>query len=177
MEDLSLHILDIAQNCIDAKASFIQIRINEDNERNELMLEIKDNGTGMDKQTLEIIRDPLGTTKKKKFGLGIPLFLQSAEESGGRIEIQSEINKGTAVKAYFQLDNIDMKPLGDVAKTLIILIGTNPAIDFYYLHKKNTDEFELDTRELKRQLDGIPINAPEVMTYIREQLEKWYAKQ
>lgn len=176
MEDISLHILDIAQNSIDAKASLIQIIINEDNEHSNLIIEIKDNGVGMDLNTIQKAKDPLGTTKGKKFGLGIPLFIQSAEESGGKVELISEQGKGTTIKAYFKTNSIDMKPLGDIAKTIIVIIGMHPEIDLYFKHIKDDDEFELDTKEVKKALDGIPINTPEVIGYIRKKINKWYNK-
>lgn len=176
MEDISLHILDIAQNSIEAKASLIHVIINEDNEDNNLIIEIKDNGVGMDLNTIQKAKDPLGTTKDKKFGLGIPLFIQSAEESGGKVELESESGKGTIIKAYFKTNSVDMKPLGDIAKTIITIIGTHPEIDLYFKHIKGNDELELNTKEIKEALNGIPINIPEVIGYIREEINKWYNK-
>jgi len=176
MEDLSLHILDLAQNSIDAKATLIEIYIDEDIKQNKMIIEIRDNGIGMDLNSITKAKDPLGTTKNKKFGLGIPLFMQSAEESGGKAELISEPGKGTVIKAYFNTDNIDMKPLGDIATTLITLIGTNPEIDFYFKHTKSSDYLEMDTREIKQTLDGVPINVPEILSYIREKINEWYKK-
>lgn len=48
MRDLSLHLLDIAQNCMTAKASKINISICADRERDLLEMEITDDGIGMD---------------------------------------------------------------------------------------------------------------------------------
>ncbi len=176
MEDLSLHILDIVQNSIEAKANYIEIYINEDVTNNILTIEVKDNGIGMDEKIIQKAKDPLGTTKNKKFGMGIPLFIQSAEESGGKVEVISELGKGTIIKAYFNTDNIDMKPLGDIAATIITIIGTNPEIDLSFKHIKNNDYFELNTKEIKEILNGLQINTPEVLKYIREQINKWYKK-
>ncbi|MCK4420115.1 ATP-binding protein, partial [Candidatus Aerophobetes bacterium] len=48
MEDISLHILDIVENSIRALASTVKIRIEENIEKDRLVLEIEDDGKGMD---------------------------------------------------------------------------------------------------------------------------------
>ena len=174
MEDLSLHILDIVENSIEAGATCIEIRIIENDAQNSLIIEIKDNGKGMDPALIELAKDPLGTSKNKKWGLGIPLFIQSAEETDGHVDIESEPSKGTLIKAHFGLNHIDAKPMGDITSTLITLIATHPDIDFYFLHRKNRQEFSFDTREMKAVLAEVPINAPQVLAYLKEQLAQWY---
>ncbi|GAI17107.1 unnamed protein product [marine sediment metagenome] len=52
MQDLSLHILDIVENSIDAGAKKIEIIIKENIKQNILVLKINDNGKGMDKKTI-----------------------------------------------------------------------------------------------------------------------------
>jgi anti-sigma regulatory factor (Ser/Thr protein kinase) len=174
MEDLSLHILDIVQNSIEADATIIEIHITEMDAENLLIITITDNGKGMDSSLVEKAKDPLGTSKNKKWGLGIPLFMQSAEESGGHVTLQSEPGKGTSLTASFELNNIDRKPMGDIATTLITLIATHPEIDYYYHHIRNEQEFSFDTREIKTVLSEVPINAPEVIRYLREQITAWF---
>ncbi len=174
MEDLSLHILDVAENCITANASRIEIKITEDIEQNLLIVEINDNGTGMSKKLLKNATDPFHTTRTtRKVGLGIPLLAQSAKEGNGAINVKSEIGKGTSIKATFQHDHIDRKPLGDIEQTIIILIMSNPEIDFLFEHKKNDALYILDTAKIKKDLDGIPINNPEVMKIIKNDINAW----
>lgn len=170
MEDLSLHILDIAQNCIDASATKIEIKIEINHRKNLLILEIKDNGKGMNEEILKIAKDPFGSTKGKKIGLGLPLLIQAAEETNGKVIINSEPNKGTKIKAIFSLNSIDVKPLGDMTSTLMVLIGTNPNIDFLYKYIVDNRKNILDTKELKKQLNGLPINSPAILSYIRKKL-------
>jgi signal transduction histidine kinase len=177
MEDLSLHILDIVENSIEAAATCIEIKIFEETSRNSMIIEIKDNGKGMDPHLVALAKDPLGTSKNKKWGLGIPLFIQSAEESGGHVDIYSEPAKGTLIKAYFELNHIDLKPLGDMTTTLVTLIATHPEIDFYFQHRKNEQEFSFDTKEMKQVLAEVPITSPEVLQYLRQQLTMWYEGQ
>jgi len=148
MEDLSLHILDIAENSISASAKRIEIRINENQAKDLLTIEIKDDGKGMDEQTLQKVLDPFFTTRKtRKVGLGLSLLAQAARESDGKIELSSAPGKGTTVKAVFCLSHLDCKPIGDIHETIRTLLAGHPGIDFLYEHKKNNSLYCFDTRE------------------------------
>ena len=84
MRDLSLHILDIAQNSIRAKAKLVEIVIEEDAHEDTISLQIIDDGTGMDEETMAKVQDPFYTTRTtRKVGLGIPLLAQTARSCGG----------------------------------------------------------------------------------------------
>ncbi len=158
MEDLSLHILDIVENSIGAKASRIEIKVMEDIRKDLLTIEIKDNGQGIDEATIKKVLDPFFTTRTtRRVGLGLPLLSQAARESGGNIEIESEVGRGTRVKATFGYSHIDRKPLGDMETTLTALIAGNPEIDFIYEHKKDGSEYRLDTAEIRAEIKGSAI--------------------
>ena len=132
MEDLSLHVLDVAENAIRAAASRIEILVINDRDKLIQTIMITDNGTGMDKETVKNALDPFFTTKNKKTGLGIPLFAQAAKEAGGALEIQSAPDNGTKIKATFRLDHIDKKPLGNMDETMRVLKAAHPEVDFIY---------------------------------------------
>jgi DNA mismatch repair ATPase MutL len=150
MEDLSLHVLDIAENSVRANASRVEIRINEELKKDLLTIEIKDNGRGIDKETTRKVFDPFFTSRTtRRVGLGLPLLSQAAKESGGDIEIESKVGRGTRVRAVFGYSHIDRKPLGDMAKTLQTLIIGNPEVDFLYEHKKGNRKYRLDTAEIR----------------------------
>jgi hypothetical protein len=171
MVDLSLHILDIAQNSVRARATLIQIMIVEDLERDLYKIEIEDNGSGMDEQTLSDVTNPFYTTRTtRKVGLGIPLLKQNAEMCEGKLLMFSELGEGTKLKVYFRHSHIDRPPQGDIASTVKILIAGNPEIDFEYHHTINRDGFRLTTQELKQTLDGIPVNEPEVLAFIESMI-------
>ena len=149
MEDISLHILDIVENSIVAKAKRIEIRVSEDIEENLFTVEIKDDGEGMDKAMVKKVLDPFFATRTtRKVGLGLPMLAQSARESGGNIEISSQVGKGTKVKATFQYDHPDRRPLGNMKETLTTLISGHPEIDFVYEHKKGEEVLRFDTRDI-----------------------------
>ncbi len=173
MEDISLHILDIVENSVAARADKITIRISEDINRDLLSVEVIDNGEGMDEDTLKKVLDPFYTTKTvRRFGLGLPLLSEAAKAANGHLSISSKKGKGTRVRANFQYSHIDRKPLGRMGQTIITLVIGNPEVDFIYVHKKNGHEYCLDTKKIKARLKDRPINSPEGIRLIREDLKK-----
>lgn len=181
MEELSLHILDIVQNSIAAKASLIEVEIDEDEKEDFLRITVSDNGCGMPEETLEKVTDPFTTGRKtRRVGLGIPLFKLAAEMTGGDFEISSEVGAGTKVCATFGYSHIDRQPLGDIASTMHQLITMNESTDFLYVHKVNGGEFRIDTREIKEILGGVSLSEHTVMVwlldYIKENENALYQK-
>jgi hypothetical protein len=172
MQDLSLHILDIAENSIEARAKRIEIRLEEDKPADLLSLEIADDGRGMDEEMARRALDPFVTTKTtRQVGLGLPLLAQAARAADGQLTLHAEVGKGTRVRATFRLSHIDCKPLGDIAQTIATLIIGHPEIEILYSHKTGNGEYAIDTREIKAQLNGIPISAPEVIKIIKAQIK------
>src|SRR5690554_6506651 len=105
MKELSLHILDIVQNSIHAHSTLIQLRIVENTIKNKLIILVKDDGVGMDKQLQDKVLDPFVTTRStRKVGLGLPLLHAAAQRCQGDLVIQSEKSKGTILRASFQYD-------------------------------------------------------------------------
>ncbi|MDZ7303536.1 MAG: ATP-binding protein [candidate division KSB1 bacterium] len=173
MQDLSLHILDIVENSICAGAKNIEISVTEDLKKDLLIIEITDDGKGMDKEFAEKALDPFVTTRtERKVGLGLSLFAEAARMSSGYLEIRSNPQKGTKVQATFQHSHIDRKPLGDVGSTLLTLIAGNPQIDFIYCHIKNGMSFRLDSREIKAQLQDNDLASPEGLKVLRKAVKK-----
>ena len=174
MRELSLNILDIAQNSLSAGAGLVTLTVDEDSGADSLTLRVEDDGRGMDADTLQRVRDPFYTTRTtRKVGMGIPLFRMAAEMTGGSLDIVSEPGEGTRVTAAFGLSHIDRMPLGDMAGTVTALIRLNPGVDFVYRHTVDGRSFEMDTRELRAQLGDVPLSEPDVMEwidgYLREQ--------
>lgn len=173
MRELSLNVLDIAQNSISAKASLIEIEILESTEKNELFIGIYDNGKGMTKEQLEAVRDPFFTTRTtRKVGMGIPLFKMAAEMTGGQLAIESEVGKGTKVKAFFRTDHLDFIPIGDMTSTMVTLITLNEEIDFLYTRKVDENSFTLNTSSLKEILGGVPFSEPTISLWLRDYIEE-----
>ncbi len=171
MEDISLHILDIVENSINADANKIFIALVENTKKNFLKLIIKDNGRGIDKKILDKITDPFFTTRKtRRIGLGIPLLQQSVEEAEGNLKIKSKIGKGTSIIATFKLNHIDRKPLGDLGETLITLIAGNSNIDFVFIYKKDGKIFKFSTENFEKELFRDPQFLRAIKEYIKGNL-------
>ncbi len=167
MEELSLHILDIAENSVAAGATLIGIEITEDKEADLLSITVTDNGKGMSEDMVKNVVDPFTTGRTtRRVGLGIPLLKLAAELTGGGIEIESEEGKGTRVFARFGYSHIDRQPLGDIASTMHQLMIMNENTDFLYSHKVDGTEFKLDTREVKEILGGVSLAEHEVMVWL-----------
>jgi Histidine kinase-, DNA gyrase B-, and HSP90-like ATPase len=172
MEDISLHILDVAENSINAGATLVKIRIEENTGEDIFSVRIEDNGRGIPKEHVREVLDPFYTTRTtRKIGMGLSLLAQSARDTGGDINIASVGNQGTVVDAWFRPSSIDMKPLGNIVDTLIVLITGNPEADFDFAYVKDGRECAFDTRQIKAELDGVPINSPQIIAPLRNYLQ------
>lgn len=181
MKELSLNILDIAENSVKAKATLTEILLDETD--NKLTLTIKDNGCGMTAEILANVTDPFCTTRTtRKVGLGLPFLKLQAEQTGGNLKIASKYiedfpqEHGTTVTATFNKNHIDYTPLGDVVSSIITLIHGHPDTDFLFSHKLCSKEISLDTRQVREILGDIPLNSFEVIKWIEEYLKEQYSE-
>ncbi len=173
MLQLALHILDIVENSTRAGAKLVTIGITEDPGRDLLIIEIADDGRGMDQETLRKALDPFYTTKGvRRVGLGLPMLHQATQQCEGRFSIESEEGIGTKVRAEFRRGHIDLQPLGDIAGIIVTLIAGNPGIDFVYVHRKGVRTFTFDTREIREEMEDVPIDHPEVLKFIRSSISE-----
>ncbi len=178
MRELSLNVMDIAQNSISAGASLITLEVEEDLTRDLLRISVKDNGRGMTPEQVQNVTDPFYTTRTtRNVGLGVPLFKMEAEMTGGHFTIDSTVGVGTDLTAVFHPSSVDMIPLGDINGTVQLLVTGNPERDFLYSrrYKDHGGErgFALDTRELRAVLGGeVALNAPEVVLWVKDYLEE-----
>lgn len=169
MQELSMNILDVAENSVRAGAGLIEITVDEQPDADLLRITIADDGYGMTSEQVENVTDPFYTTRStRKVGLGVPFFKMAAELTGGSFTIESAPGKGTVVQADFILSSIDLMPLGNINETIETLIHANPHIDFVYTRRIAENQMKLDTREFRRILEGIALNDPQVSRFIRE---------
>ncbi|QJE02096.1 PAS domain-containing protein [Massilia forsythiae] len=66
-----------------------------------VMISVADQGAGMTPDTLGRAREPFFTTKATGTGLGLAMVHGFAQQSGGWLDIQSEVGKGTAIRMAF----------------------------------------------------------------------------
>lgn len=173
MEDLSLHVLDIAENSINAGAKNIEIRIIENSAKDLLSIEIKDDGKGIDADTVVNVTNPFFTTRTtRRVGLGLALLEEAANSTGGKFRVESEINKGTKVVAEFQLNHIDRKPIGNVADTLVGLLSRMDDLNIRYEENKNGKKFTFDTKDIKSIYPDIKLQSADVLSFIKKYINE-----
>lgn len=146
MRELSLHILDLVTNSIEAAASRIIIVVEERPSDNLFCIRIRDNGKGMSEEMVKKAGDPFTTSRKtRKVGMGIPLIQQLARDCGGTLIVSSSPAAGTTVTVEMEYSNINRPPLGDIVNTIINLMVSNPEIHFCYIHTVNSSKFYFDS--------------------------------
>ena len=173
MEDLSLHILDIVENAISAKAKKIEISVVEAPGEDRLTIEIKDDGIGMDEEVSQKAVDPFFTTRSsRRVGLGLSFMAQAAQEAGGSLRIESTFGKGTKVMATFQYHHIDRKPLGSMVETMMTLLMGNPELEILYTHQKEGKSYVLSSSCLKNRFKDRSLVDPEVIQWMKTHLKE-----
>ncbi|MBQ6569171.1 MAG: sensor histidine kinase [Clostridia bacterium] len=179
MKELSLNILDIAENSVKAGADRIVINLDETEET--MRFTIEDNGCGMSSEVLSVVENPFYTTRTTRpVGMGISLLKLAAEQTGGNLELSSRWEKdypdshGTVLTALLYKNHIDYEPLGDIISTLTTLIHGSPDIDFVFTHNICGQAVELDTAQLREVLEDVPLNSPDVINWISGFLTEQY---
>ena len=101
VEQVLVNLLINATQAVDKKDSWVRLKVAVGNSPSDpLMLEVSDNGSGMNEETIKKIFDPFFTTKSpgKGTGLGLSISHNLIEQIGGRIEVESEPDKGSTFK-------------------------------------------------------------------------------
>jgi two-component system nitrogen regulation sensor histidine kinase NtrY len=97
-------LINLIRNAIDAlkdtKNPVIEINAHK-NHSGSLAISIKDNGQGIDKESLENIFVPFFSTKKEGSGIGLSLSRQIMHKHKGRIDVESEPGKGSCFTLEF----------------------------------------------------------------------------
>ena len=166
MEELALHILDIAENSIEAGAGSLEIELREEPEADRLLLIVSDDGPGMTAGILEKVQDPFYTTRTtRKVGMGLALLAQAARAAGGELTLESEPGRGTTVRASLQYTHLDRAPVGDIETTLMVLMAGHPDLQIRFRHSLGSREYELDSGEFDGLL--LPVRLSRLRAAIR----------
>ena len=173
MRDLSLHILDLAQNSVRANAALVEIMVSVDESR-LITITIRDDGSGMSDELKERVTSPFATTRTtRKVGLGIPLMMQNARLAGGDVHIDSTLGQGTTLTATLHGDSSDWLPRGDLAGTVVSLVSANPERpDFRLSCSSPKGSMDFDTREMRQALGNVPLNEPEITAWMLSAIQK-----
>ena len=172
MRELSDNIMDIAQNSISAGAALTEVHVKVSHADNLITFVFQDDGCGMSEELVQSVIEPFTTTRKtRKVGLGLPLLKQTAEMTGGTLDIRSTVGVGTTVTATFGLDHIDRPPMGDVAGAWFSLVVMNPEKEFLFTYDYDGQVFTFDTRDIRAAVAPIPLNQMEISAWIQECLQ------
>lgn len=173
MEELALHILDLAQNSLAAGATVLAITVAEDVAADRLTITIADNGRGMEPEFVRRVLDPFTTTRPtRRVGLGLSLLAMTARQCEGDVKIESEKGQGTRVTATFRLRHWDRPPLGDLPATLVTILAGAPNLDLTYRHTVAGRTFSFSARKVREELQELPLNEPKVLVFLHEYLEE-----
>lgn len=168
LRDLALHLLDIAENSVNANASRVDIIVDEDTQTDRLRLTVIDNGHGMDLATATRALDPFVTTRTtRRVGLGLSFLKEAAEACNGSLTLSSRPACGTRLDAEFQLSHIDRMPLGDLVGTMLALEVGFPSVRWLFTYKSAGHQYQFDDAELKHELGDVSLSEPEVLAYVR----------
>ncbi len=173
MEELCYHIIDIVQNSISANSKNIRIKLKESDKEDIILIEIEDDGKGMDAKTLRNVQDPFYTTKSgKKVGLGIPILKETAIHCEGSFKMESCSGKGTCVSAIFKKSNIDVPPIGKIKDTILTSIVGNDSCNIDITYENDNGSFNISTKRIKEQIGDLHITHPDVVKFLREFIDK-----
>jgi anti-sigma regulatory factor (Ser/Thr protein kinase) len=173
VREISLHILDIAENCVNADAKKVIISINQNLNSDKLLITIIDDGNGMAPEAVAKVYDPFVTSRKtRKVGLGIPFLKAAAEATNGYLKIESEVDHGTKISTKFQLSHIDRMPLGDIETTLLSLMVGFPKINWIFNYQIDQKAFTLDDKSIKDILGVVQLSEPTVIKFLKKYIHE-----
>ena len=171
MKNMALHILDITENSLRARANCINISIRESIADNIYSLIIDDNGDGIPNELFNSVTDAFTTTRTtRKKGLGLPLLKQHAEMCEGFLKIQSKPDQGCRVGAQFRNDHIDKPPSGDIPGVIRILTSGNPSVRIVYTHLTDYGLFNFDSELVKSEIGETEFRNPLIQKYMKEMI-------
>jgi polar amino acid transport system substrate-binding protein len=105
LEQVLVNMLINASQAIENSKGYIQVETKLNREKDEIIVDIEDNGKGIDDKSLKNIFDPFFTTKRDKGGTGLGLSITYGiiKEHQGRIDVDSRLGQGTKFSIHIPL--------------------------------------------------------------------------
>lgn len=171
MDELALHLLDLLMNSVEAGSTAVSVVICEELAKDVLVMEVSDDGRGIDEAMVDKVLDPFSTTRRsRRVGLGLALLDMAARQCEGGVRVESQRGRGTRVVATFQHSHVDRAPLGDLAQTLAVFLAANPGVSLTYRHEFDGARFLFDSVEWSRRLGDTSFGDPAVAVWLRSHL-------
>jgi len=108
LQQVFINLITNARDAMDAKGGKGQLTVSTEVSRTDasILIELVDNGVGMDAETVSKMFEPFFTTKTegKGTGLGLSIVARIIREHGGTIEVQSELGQGCKFNICLPLD-------------------------------------------------------------------------
>ena len=100
LEQVVINLLENSCQALDNKSKAIAVNTFFEKSDNCIIIEVIDEGIGMNPKVIKEITDPFYTTKRELGGTGLGLSVSSKIVSAhsGKLEFESELNKGTTAK-------------------------------------------------------------------------------
>lgn len=177
MQNLSMHVLDIAANSVRAKATKVSVAVVDSELRNQIKITVSDNGCGMNEEMCRKVQDPFFTSRTtRKIGLGVPFFKELSEQCGGEFSLKSKEGAGTEISASMQRDHWDTPPMGDIGDAVMIAATTDCSVHFIFTYQNDAGCFVFDTDEIKVILgDEVSIADAEIMLWCKDYINQGIA--
>lgn len=174
LRTLADHVLDIAQNAINAGANDISLTVEETAVL--FRFRVEDNGKGMDEATIQRVFDPFYTTRNRnirRFGLGLPFLLEASRLTGGDLELSSEKGKGTIISVSFFKSHIDCQPVGELGAVFFSLLSYSPDIRWHIRREYLKTGYDIESDLFQRLLDNpADFFSPIFLGQLKESLEE-----
>jgi signal transduction histidine kinase len=108
IEQVIINLIMNSLHSLKGKDSEVSISTSYDSKKDSLIIKVKDEGTGMTKETLDRITEPFFTTKLESGGTGLGLSISYAivKEHGGSLEFESAPDKGTTATLKLPSSNV-----------------------------------------------------------------------
>ena len=160
---LGEQVIDLAENAVQAGAGRVEILWDHSTTETgaaRIRIEIRDDGSGMDAETLARVTDPFYTDGTKhvgrKVGLGLAFMRQTAEAVDGQLAITSEPGHGTTVVIALPADHVDVPPEGSMVETLgFLLCMGGEGVEIEIDRRNDHGSYVVTRSELEEVLDDI----------------------
>lgn len=158
---------DIAKNACESGADMVELEVMEIGR--DFRFLVRDNGKGMSRDETARALDPLsaagdntpsgGEQTGGKTGLGIPLLIHTVDDAAGGWDLHTEKGAGTTISVWFNSDNPETPPIGDLAAMFCSAIVLPGPREFIVRRVRKTGandvRYEIRKTELAAALGGL----------------------